>query len=92
MPFTIDGEWAPQAPIKKGQSKPVKTRLVKRGKNILTVILNLNLTAADLTTLASSIKKRLGCGGAVKGADIEIQGDHVLQVIKILSELGIKSS
>lgn len=92
MPFTIDGEWAPQDPIKKGQSKPVNTRLVKRGKNILTVILHLHLTAAELATLASSIKKRLGCGGAVKGADIEIQGDHVLQVIKILSELGIKSS
>lgn len=92
MPFTVDGEWAPQTPIKKGQNKPVKTRLVKRGKNILTVILNLNLTAADLTALASSIKKRLGCGGAVKGTDIEIQGDHVLQAIKILSELGIKSS
>lgn len=92
MPFTVGGEWTPQAPLKKGRGKPVKTRLVKRGKNILTVILNLDLNAAELAAIASSIKKRLGCGGAVKGADIEIQGDHVLQIIKILSELDIKSS
>ncbi|EFB40340.1 hypothetical protein pah_c207o029 [Parachlamydia acanthamoebae str. Hall's coccus] len=42
--------------------------------------------------MASDIKKKLGCGGAVKENDIEIQGDKVEQVKKMLMEKGIKSA
>jgi translation initiation factor 1 len=92
MPFNIGGEWVPSKPPPKISSKPVKVRLMKRGKNVVTVILNLNKTEDEMIDLASGIKKKLGCGGAVKEEEIEIQGDKVDQVKKYLLEQGIKSS
>lgn len=94
MPFNIAGQWVPSqtsSPVNTPK-KPVKVRLVKRGKSILTVILNLPKSHQELQDLVSIIKKKLGCGGTVKDADIEIQGDKVEQVKKILSEMKIKSS
>lgn len=98
MPFTIGGEWIPSRAqsgsntnTAKGSQKRVLVRLVKRGKNILTVILHLPKTEKELNALASSIKKKLGCGGAVQETAIEIQGDKVSEVKKILEELSIKS-
>lgn len=92
MPFTIGGEWIPNKPA--GSSiakKPVKVRLVKRGNSILTVILNLAMNQSELADFLSSMKKKLGCGGTVKNTDIEIQGDKVEQVKKILNEMKIKT-
>ncbi|HEV8052721.1 MAG TPA: hypothetical protein VGP47_09510 [Parachlamydiaceae bacterium] len=93
MPFTIDGQWVPSkaTPAKSASSKPVKVRLIKRGKSILTVILNLNLDSKELTEIASNLKKKLGCGGAVKDGEVEIQGDKVDLTKKYLLEIGIKS-
>ena len=93
MPFTIDGQWVPSkiATTKSSSHKPVKVRLIKRGKSILTVILNLNSDTKELTEIASNLKKKLGCGGAVKDGEIEIQGDKVEDVKKYLSDIGIKS-
>ena len=46
-----------------------------------------------LTVLLDDLlKKKFGCGGAVKGDDIEIQGDKAVQVKKSLLEMGIKSA
>jgi translation initiation factor 1 len=91
MPFNIAGDWIPN-PSNSKPTKPVKVRLVKRGKSILTVILNLSMSEKELGILASQLKKKLGCGGAVKDDNIEIQGDKVSQVLKLLSDLGIKAS
>lgn len=91
MPFTIDGNYVPNKPSKEAQ-KPVKVRLIKRGKSILTVILNLSRSLAEMEDMASKLKKKLGCGGAVKEDTIEIQGDKVEEVKKWLISIGIKSS
>lgn len=96
MPFTIDGQWVPgKQQLQSGESKPskpVKVRLIKRGKSTLTVVLNLNLEADKLAELASDIKKKLGCGGAVKDDVIEIQGDKVESVKNFLLIKKIKST
>lgn len=91
MPFNIAGEWVPSQNSSQDQQKPVKVRLIKRGKNVVTVILNLNLSEKELRDLASSIKRKLGCGGAIKESEVEVQGDKVDQVKKMLTEMGIKS-
>jgi translation initiation factor 1 len=92
MPFTIDGQWIPNKPSPVSNGKAVKVRLVKRGKSLLTVILNLNGSLEELTDLASILKKKLGCGGAVKDNVVEIQGDKVEAVKKHLADSGIKAS
>ncbi len=92
MPFTIDGEWVPNKPEIKNNAKPTKVRLVKRGKSLLTVILNLNFPLKELEVLAANLKRKLGCGGSVKEDTIEIQGDKVEAVKQHLASINIKSS
>lgn len=93
MPFRIDGQWVPsEKPTSALSKKPIKVRLVKRGHSILTVILNLSMSQSECETLASGLKKKLGCGGTIKDDSIEIQGDKVAQTLKYLTSIGIKAA
>jgi translation initiation factor 1 len=47
-----------------------------RGGKAVTIIKGLPLSGDALKSLASKLKKKCGVGGALKGDDIEIQGDH----------------
>lgn len=47
----------------------------RKGKGVTTVQ-GIPLPAAELKTLAKTLKKRCGTGGALKDDIIEIQGDH----------------
>ena len=96
MPFTIGGEWAPRELPSRHQislptGKPVKIRLLKRAKNVITVILNLHKSEKEMKEIVSVLKKRLGTGGSVKGLEIEIQGDKVAAVQDYFKEIGIKT-
>lgn len=80
MPFTIEGNWVPEkVPIQKPRH-PVKVVKEKRGSSLVTLILNLPLSPEELKKLCSTLKQRLGCGGAVKDNHIELQGDQVQAV------------
>ncbi len=92
MPFTLDGQWIPSKPDLKSNPKPIKVRLVKRGKSLLTVILDLNIPTKELEELAANLKRKLGCGGSIKEDTIEIQGDKVETVKQHLTTIGFKSS
>jgi translation initiation factor 1 len=92
MPFTFDGQYIPNTTAESGPKKPVKVRLLKRKNKIVTTIQNLPLSEKEMLDLSAKVKKQLGCGGAVKEGVIEIQGDKVDQVIKLLAQNGIKSS
>ncbi|MTC57546.1 translation initiation factor Sui1 [Providencia rustigianii] len=46
----------------------------RKGKGVC-VVTGLDLNDVELTKLAAELKKKCGCGGAVKEGDIEIQGD-----------------
>ena len=46
----------------------------RKGKGVC-LISGLDLDDAELTKLAAELKKKCGCGGAVKDGIIEIQGD-----------------
>ncbi|QXX84013.1 MULTISPECIES: stress response translation initiation inhibitor YciH [Providencia] len=56
----------------------------RKGKGVC-VVTGLGLDDAELTKLAAELKKKCGCGGAVKDGNIEIQGDK-RDVIKQLLE------
>jgi translation initiation factor 1 len=46
-----------------------------RGGKAVTIIKGLPLAGSELKFLARELKKKCGVGGALKGANIEIQGD-----------------
>ncbi|WP_369311085.1 stress response translation initiation inhibitor YciH [Providencia rettgeri] len=56
----------------------------RKGKGV-SVVTGLDLDDTELTKLAAELKKKCGCGGAVKDGNIEIQGDK-RDIIKQLLE------
>ena len=61
----------------------------RKGKGV-TVIDGLPLDESALVKLGGQLKQRCGSGGTVKGAIIEIQGDHRETVIAELTRQGFK--
>jgi translation initiation factor 1 len=61
----------------------------RAGKSV-TVASGFQLTAASLSDLAASLKKRCGAGGTAEDGEIEIQGDHLGRVAAELERLGYK--
>ena len=47
-----------------------------RGGKAVTLVTGLPLAGDDLKALAKALKQKCGVGGAVKGRDVEIQGDQ----------------
>ena len=47
-----------------------------RGGKAVTIIKGLPLSGAELKSLARQLKQKCGVGGALKGTDVEIQGDQ----------------
>ena len=60
----------------------------KGGGKIITLIKGLKETDDALNSLAKSLKKACGCGGAVKDGNILIQGNHREKIQLILSKKG----
>lgn len=56
----------------------------------VTVVTGLVLTAPSLDRLAKQLKQSCGTGGTVRGATIELQGDHRDRVVKLLADKGYK--
>nr|WP_314267447.1 stress response translation initiation inhibitor YciH [uncultured Moellerella sp.] len=61
----------------------------RKGKGVC-VITGLDLDDAALIKLAAELKKKCGCGGAVKEGNIEIQGDKRDLIKQLLEALGHK--
>ena len=59
----------------------------RKGKGVTTVS-GIPLSGDELKTLAKTLKKRCGTGGAIKDGIIEIQGDHRDVLRQELSTLG----
>lgn len=55
----------------------------RKGKGV-SVVTGLNLDNQSLQEMASTLKKLCGSGGAVKGDNIEIQGDHRQKIKQLL--------
>jgi translation initiation factor 1 len=59
----------------------------RKGKGV-TVIKGVDLNPLSLTKLGKDLKIKCGSGGTVKNGIIEIQGDHVVQVLDLLKKEG----
>ena len=62
-----------------------------RGGKTVTTISGVPLPADQLAALASALKKRCGCGGALKEGVIEIQGEHVELLLAELTARGFRA-
>jgi translation initiation factor 1 len=75
-----------------GAARPAGVRVGREtkgraGKGV-TTITGLPLSAADLESLATRLKKRCGSGGTLRDGVIEIQGDHRDAIVAELGKLG----
>jgi len=61
-----------------------------RGGKAVTVITGLGLAEVALQDLARALKQRCGVGGAIKGEDIELQGDQRAALQPELEKRGFK--
>ncbi len=59
----------------------------RKGKGVC-IITGLELNETELKLLTSKLKKSCGCGGAVKGDTIEIQGDNREKIKALLEQQG----
>jgi translation initiation factor 1 len=62
-----------------------------RGGKTVTTVSGVPLAGEALKDLASALKKRCGCGGALKDGVIEIQGEHVELLLDELLKRGFKA-
>lgn len=70
--------------------KPEEHRLVfkkeKRRGKVVTVVGPFHLEPKEATVILKALKKRLGCGGALKGEWMEFQGDLSVKLRPLLSD------
>lgn len=83
----------PAAPFAVQGTQPVRVRLDRKGRKGKTVSIIVGVKSPEVgkRALAKHLKDKLGCGGAVKGADIEIQGDQRERLVAALNDLGYKA-
>ncbi|MBD3259591.1 stress response translation initiation inhibitor YciH [Candidatus Woesearchaeota archaeon] len=72
---------------KESQKVVIKTEKRKFGK-IYTLITGIDTTEIDIEELTKKLKSKFACGGTVKGTTIELQGNHLKNIKKILVSQG----
>jgi translation initiation factor 1 len=61
-------------------------------RKTVTYIAGLDPKTTDLKSLTKILKTKIACGGTFKDDSIELQGDHVDKVKKILVDNGFSES
>ncbi len=74
------------------ESRRAVVRLERKGRGgkEVTVVEQLGLPAAALRDWLKDLKGALGCGGAVEGDALVLQGDHRNRVRTLLEERGVR--
>ena len=83
----------PAAALNAQKGKPVRVWLDKKGRGGKTVCVIKGVISpkAGKQALVKHLKNKLGTGGAVKGDELEIQGDHREKIVAMLRELGYEA-
>ena len=72
--------------------KGIRLRLETRpGGRVVTVVLGLAGSEAELAALAKALKSECGTGGTVKDGVVELQGDHRTAAQAALATRGLKA-
>jgi translation initiation factor 1 len=75
--------------ISKEQEK-IKIRTMKRAFRKLVTVISGFENADQAKELGKLLKKKLACGGTVKGKEIELQGEHARRAKEVLIKEGYK--
>lgn len=67
----------------------VRTDTRRYGKAV-TIVSGFDPKRTNLKEVASTLKRKLACGGTVEDDEIELQGDHAERVPELLRELGYR--
>ena len=86
-----EGPAAPIEPPPKGPPRAV-VRLERKGRGgkEVTIVEQLDLRASELEAWLKDFKRRLGCGGAVEGGAMILQGDSRERVRALLEARGVR--
>ena len=68
-----------------GQKIHVYTDRRRYGKFVTVVE---GFTDTDVDSVGKELKKRLACGGTSKDSSVELQGNHMSRIKKVLSDMG----
>lgn len=69
----------------------VRMERAGRGGKTVTVVEKLDLRARDLEAWLADLKRALGCGGAIEGEALVLQGDTRERVGKLLESRGVRN-
>ena len=83
----------PAAPFNIQGSNPVRVRIERKGRGGKVVSIIDGVLSPDVgkKALLKHLKNKLGAGGAIKGDDIEIQGEHREKIVEMLNQLGYQA-
>ena len=86
---------APPAAVPEARAtggKGIRLRLETRpGGRVVTLVLGLAGSGADLAALAKALKSACGTGGTMKDGIVELQGDHRASAQAALAARGLKA-
>lgn len=95
MPEAADKPDISAKPCKPGNIETARLDVVVerkgRGGKTATIICGFTVGDDSVAEIASRLKRRLGTGGSARGDEILIQGDRAADVLKALSEMGLKA-
>jgi translation initiation factor 1 len=81
---------APSAPSKGPARAVVRMERKGRGGKEITAIEQLDLRPRELEAWLKDLKAALGCGGAVEGAALVLQGDQRKRLPELLAARGVR--
>ena len=73
-----------------GEGVRIRREKKGRGGKTVCVVYGLPLAEAEARALLSRLKRKLGCGGAVRDGALEIQGDHREALMALLEAEGFR--
>lgn len=82
-------EPVPAVPLRVSRAVVRLERAGRRGKEV-TVVEQLGLPAIEMASWLKALKASLGCGGAVEGDAIVLQGDQRKRLPPLLTARGVK--
>jgi translation initiation factor 1 len=85
------GKPPPEPKAPKGPARAV-VRMERKGRGgkEVTAVEQLELKPAELQSWLKELKNALGCGGAIEGEAIVLQGDQRKRLPKILTDKGVR--